>query len=324
MMTDIPREPETNGTLVDNGDSKKIDPPQHSPAFLPSGVDRFENQVSGHIEDSQGNFAGVLKCQNLPRIWKPFGKSPGCLKELYFYTTLNAVDASEDLRNLRRFVPAFHGIAETGKTEAERFFVLEDLTRDLKMACVADIKIGKKTHEPSATQDKIDFENSRYVGTKLVVGFCLPGAKFFSVAEKKWVKWDKKFGYKLEAKDAGNAIFTFLNRSLPLTKEVLRQLRRILSWFETENASFAFFASSVLVTYDAAALLEGEGPRSVRVKMIDFAHTIPLAEAQESMSSEGAKDDNYIHGLKNVIQCLEEAASVSGMGDEVSLDSVPR
>ncbi|CAG0884342.1 unnamed protein product [Cyprideis torosa] len=207
----------------------------------------------------------------------------------------------------------------------EKYFILEDLTHGYALPCVMDIKIGKQTHEPNARPEKALAENKKYLSTKPIVGFCLPGAKFYSINAADWIYFDKHTGNSLQPGDLGPAILTFLNESKVLCGMVISCLKELLDWFETKNSHFAFFATSILLTYDASCLKEDDAmhPPSVLVKMIDFAHTLPVSEEVKCLLRETShldmagdpetnvnfRDENYIFGLKNLIRCLEEVIS---------------
>lgn len=85
-----------------------------------------------------------------------------------------------------------------------------------------------------------------------------------------------------------------MNKSL--TTEFLKELYEIREWFE-EQRLYLFYATSLLLVYDADALEKNQPVQKVRVRMIDFAHVYP---------AHGSRDSNYIHGLTNLIQLLED------------------
>lgn len=80
-----------------------------------------------------------------------------------------------------------------------------------------------------------------------------------------------------------------------LVSDFLRELHSIRLWFE-EQRLFLFFATSLLLVYDADLLEQGTSHFNVRVRMIDFAHVYP---------AHGMKDLNYLEGLNNLISIFE-------------------
>nr|CAG4643412.1 EOG090X0AVR [Ilyocryptus agilis] len=96
------------------------------------------------------------------------------------------------------------------------------------------------------------------------------------------------------------ALLRFLNGTTALDRElvsqILSELHAIRIWFE-EQRHFLFFATSLLLVYDADLLEKKKSNLNVRVRMIDFAHVYP---------AHGSRDSNYLHGLCNLIQIFED------------------
>jgi len=89
-------------------------------------------------------------------------------------------------------------------------------------------------------------------------------------------------------------LYDFVNGTLGLksglVNRILELLRKIRSWFENQRR-YNFYGSSILITYDAYKLEEGEDPK-VQVRMIDFSYVL----------SSTAKDENYIGALEKLIK----------------------
>lgn len=66
-------------------------------------------------------------------------------------------------------------------------------------------------------------------------------------------------------------------------------------WFE-EQRHFLFYATSLLLAYDADKLRGDKSFLDVRVRMIDFAHVYP---------AQGTLDTNYLEGLSKLISIME-------------------
>lgn len=79
-----------------------------------------------------------------------------------------------------------------------------------------------------------------------------------------------------------------------LLDEILRQLNAVRLWFE-EQRHFLFYATSLLLVYDAALLKESSNVLNVRIRMIDFAHVYP---------AQNSRDANYLEGLGKLIQII--------------------
>ena len=75
-------------------------------------------------------------------------------------------------------------------------------------------------------------------------------------------------------------------------KETIKQLEKIKNWFEKQK-TYHFYASSILVVYEADQIEENDLENKVRVKLIDFAHVFPANDTH---------DENVLFGLKRLIQ----------------------
>lgn len=197
---------------------------------------------------------------------------------------------------------------------------LEDLTRGYCKPCVIDIKMGQQTYEPTASEHKKQREVLKcpYQAT---TGYRITGMKVFDLRTQTYQCKEKQYGRSLAPGQLCDALSFFFHNGLHLRRDVVlsvvQQLEQILVWLQCQN-SLHFYCSSLLIIYDGAPVTDvgGEiggmpGPRTlplqahstssatdlVRVKMIDFAHTLP---------SPGGIDLGYILGLRNLISNLYE------------------
>lgn len=118
-----------------------------------------------------------------------------------------------------------------------------------------------------------------------------------------------------------SALYSFLNEDVGircgLLNSIIQQLKRIHSWFQRQR-HFLFFASSVLLAYDADKLkfflnshygepwrldVPRENSPSIYVTMIDFAHVLP------NLNNE--LDTNYVESLEKLIDVFENLSELS-------------
>lgn len=62
---------------------------------------------------------------------------------------------------------------------------------------VIDLKMGVRTWDPMATQEKKQAEDGKYKQCKGTVGFCIPGFQTFHIASGNYKKFGKEYGKKL-------------------------------------------------------------------------------------------------------------------------------
>jgi len=77
---------------------------------------------------------------------------------------------------LRTLCPRFYGTVEDNNTVGGGYLRLEDLTRPFHNPCIIDIKMGKVTWDPDATDTKRKREESKYPPLKKT-GFQLLGCR---------------------------------------------------------------------------------------------------------------------------------------------------
>uniref|UniRef100_A0A915KJH6 Kinase n=1 Tax=Romanomermis culicivorax TaxID=13658 RepID=A0A915KJH6_ROMCU len=318
----------------------------------------------------------VLLCEETGRILKPLQKPPRGTSEVIFYENVWTDDAntSNDRRDvfhqLRNFVPKFYGVKElTSSGMTGRFLELENLTCAFKKPCVIDIKIGARTWDPLAPQDKIAYEKSKYPHAQ-TLGFRFLGTMVYKENTDDYEHHDKEWGKMLTENDVLPALQSYFPKELRpckiLAACILRKLHKILHFFSHQRL-LTFFSSSILMSYEGANLIEEtdnmltsiittnsencgtktdsnnekfEADDLLRkfdalnciptastssldekeeifyrkfdslfsVKMIDFTHVFEHTdsddEEEENQQSRAALDDNYLHGLKNLIKYL--------------------
>jgi len=254
--------------------------------------------------------------------------------EAKFYNEITTSPLPE-LKTLRSLCPRFYGVVEDGD---QKFLRLEDLTRPFHNPCIIDIKMGRVTWDPDATEAKRAREESKYPPLKKT-GFQLLGCRVGNISyrdvlgvkantdsieisgdgsDQNHIKLDKKWGRGLQYEELTSGLATFMSgagnseRQNSVRLSILAKLYDIKEWFLTQN-SYRFFASSILVLYEgyskhdlnSQGSSDSEDDRSchvnprVDVRMIDFAHVYP--------SQVDKLDENYIFGLDNLIKSFEFA-----------------
>lgn len=234
----------------------------HSPlppilACLPRGFVPLDNQVAGHtFQENNPHEMGLLK-QPDGTILKPAGKAMCGIREINFYQNLLTTDNPE-LVQLRELVPAFKGVEKLVIDNREISFIkLEDLTDRFYEPCVIDIKIGRRTWDPLASEEKRVAEESKYADCKQSLGLCIPGFQVHSVKNGRVRRYGKEYGKKLNENTIKDALRLFLNADSGLCRSLLMQLLSglwaIQSWARSQKG-LRIYSSSILLVYDARRL----------------------------------------------------------------------
>ncbi|XP_029831869.2 inositol polyphosphate multikinase isoform X2 [Ixodes scapularis] len=272
-------------------------------APFPEDTLLFDHQIAGHVHGSTKTRLGLLKHKD-GSILKPLVRSDErTLREQKFYERIfQSDDCPPELIALRAFVPKYKGVWKTNINREEvEYLKLDDLARVFRKPSIIDVKIGAKTYDPLASEEKVALETSKYPWSQQI-GFRILGMRVFDTTEQKYRVYGKDYGLRQTPDTVLEAFQTFLGASQewspPFLPELMLQLEDIRSWFENQRL-YAFYSSSLLLMYDAPNSDEAPGrvPRCA-AKMIDFAHVFPTAE----------RDCNYLMGLQSLMAFLYRIA----------------
>jgi len=201
--------------------------------------------------------------------------------------------------------------------------LLQNLTAPYRKPNIIDIKMGTQTYEPTAPYNKQLKEISKYPRQK-EFGFRIVGMGVHQPSGE-YKYWDKNYGVSLTTIDeVTNALSTFFrcndNEAVVVANEkrggnpqysdntlsvVIDKLNQIKDWFEVDNPSLAFYASSILIVYEGDYIrgddekIMGSNNEEPVVKIIDFAH----------VCRQTGTDLGYITGVRNLINIVEELRS---------------
>ena len=107
---------------------------------------------------------------------KPIQPPPRGPREVNFYQEINSSNHPTDTL-IRNHIPKYHGLEQVefrnGIDVAKDFLVLDDITEGFQLPTVMDIKVGKQTWGPDASEVKKLGESSKYRGTRDPFGFRL-------------------------------------------------------------------------------------------------------------------------------------------------------
>ncbi|XP_065364597.1 inositol polyphosphate multikinase [Calliphora vicina] len=313
---------------------------------LPKGFTLLENQVAGHTFSPDTQALGMLKDESVGCVLKPMGKPQCGERELSFYESITNASDPVLVKARDLVPKFYNKLKVQVNFKEHTFLKMEDLSHGMRKPCIMDIKVGKRTWDPLASPQKRQVEEQKYLHSKQVLGLCLPGFQVYKngVLQKYGKDYGKQLdtaGLRDTIRKFLNAEHKVCR---PLVQEVLKQLYRIREWFKHQTV-LHFYASSLLIIYDCEALdlvqqaqqngtlltngdadaqlkcsnhINSNPPNDekclehithnytqatiledfVKVRMIDFAHVFP--------AEDGQLDSNYLFGLENLIQILEE------------------
>uniref|UniRef100_A0A182P1F1 Kinase n=1 Tax=Anopheles epiroticus TaxID=199890 RepID=A0A182P1F1_9DIPT len=226
---------------------------------LPDGFVPLHCQVAGHAFHKGTDSLGLLKSVDDGSVLKPVAKLLAGQREIKFYEQIQqAGTEARELVLLRELTPQYRGHQKLPiGGELIDFLKLEDLTQGMLEPCIMDVKIGRRSWDPTATEEKRRYEASKYVESREAYGFCIPGFQFYSLQTGRLQRYGKDYGKKLTEVTVKDALRRFLNADGGLCRQQLIQfltdLWNIQKWARTQT-SFRLYASSVLLVYDARRL----------------------------------------------------------------------
>ena len=209
-------------------------------------------------------------------------------------------------------VTAQRGAVDFG-TKPNSYILLNNVTTNFSKPCVLDIKLGTKTFEPDAPDEKKSYELKKYP-PQSNFGFRLTAMRIYDPLNSKagvmgYVYYPKHFGRSLETRESiKEALVLFLgginlpkkiraNRSSAIQR-ILSRLKMIKGWFR-DNNSFLFCGSSILIIYEGDTIrneVDGIELDMARAKMIDFGR----------VRRHPGGDAGYLRGVTQLIILLEE------------------
>jgi len=153
------------------------------------------------------------------------------------------------------------------------YVCLEDLTAKYKIPCILDCKLGTRTHDDDAPQEKArrHMEKCRKT-TSGALGVRFSGMQVYRKDTEEYLFRDKYHGRKLKKEDLYNSLVEFFNNGEQIRCNVVRRCLRALEELRKhleDQKHFSFYSSSLLIVYEGSA----DAEPLVDVRMIDFAHT---------------------------------------------------
>lgn len=128
---------------------------------IPSGYTLMNHQVAGHTFQVGTDEIGMLKYEEDGSVLKPSGSPMCAAREVKFYEQLMTT-TDPDLQVLKEFTSEFRGTQTLNVgSKTIRFIKLSDLTHGMLEPCVIDLKMGRRTWDPMATEEKKQAEEGK-------------------------------------------------------------------------------------------------------------------------------------------------------------------
>ncbi|CAL1600238.1 unnamed protein product [Knipowitschia caucasica] len=278
------------------GDSRlsAVDPAPDRAALRPSGPGHLNgcvplsHQVAGHKYGVDK--VGILQHPD-GTVLKQLQPPPRGPREMHFYSMVYADDCCDPcLLELRTHLPKYYGTCASPDNPSDLYLKLEDVTQHFDKPCIMDVKIGRRSYDPFASQEKREQQIRKYPLME-EIGFLLLGMRVYNVSSDSFDSYDQHYGRKL-LKDTlkdGLAKFFFngaVFRKDAVSKSIVK-VQQILRWFESQQ-QMCFFASSLLFVY------EGQPPPAALHNPLQDQTPAPAAAPKEEHTAE--YNNNNIQG----------------------------
>ncbi|XP_030628262.1 inositol polyphosphate multikinase [Chanos chanos] len=217
-----------------------------------NGCVPLSHQVAGHKYGIDK--MGILQHPD-GTVLKQLQPPPRGPREMNFYTQVYAEDCTDPkLLELRQHLPKFYGTWVSRESPDDLYLKLEDVTRSFHQPCIMDVKIGRKSYDPFASQEKREQQIKKYPLME-EIGFLLLGMRVYQVNSGSYITHDQFYGRSLKKDTLKEGLAKFFHNGEQLRKDAvslsISKVRNILRWFEGQK-QLHFYASSLLFVYEGS------------------------------------------------------------------------
>ncbi|XP_056627620.1 inositol polyphosphate multikinase [Triplophysa dalaica] len=217
-----------------------------------NGCVPLSHQVAGHKYGVDK--VGILQHPD-GTVLKQLQPPPRGPREMQFYSMVYAEDCCDQcLIDLRQHLPTYYGTWSSPDTPTDLYLKLEDVTSRFQKPCIMDVKIGQKSYDPFASQEKRDQQINKYPLME-EMGFLLLGMRVYKTGSDSVDTYDQHYGRGLGKETVREGLSKFFYNGDILRKDAVTgsilKVQKILEWFEGQS-QLSFYASSLLFVYEGA------------------------------------------------------------------------
>ncbi|XP_062858717.1 inositol polyphosphate multikinase [Trichomycterus rosablanca] len=304
----------------------------------PGGCVPLSHQVAGHKYGVDK--VGILQHPD-GTVLKQLQPPPRGPRELKFYSMVCAEDCRDPcLLDLQKHLPKYYGTWSPPDNPTELYLNLEDVTRRFRKPCIMDVKIGQRSYDPFASQEKREQQIRKYPLMEQI-GFLVLGMRVYQVGLDSFDTYDQHYGRGLVEDTVKNGLSKFFYNGETLRRDAvaasLVRVRNILGWFESQS-QLNFYASSLLFVYEGLPSSTGKrgGAPQKNEEVLEYNNNIKQSLSsvyrngcEEEITEYGKEeeettevevrmidfahvfpskvhDHGYVYGLRNLLKVLQQ------------------
>ncbi|KAJ1144639.1 hypothetical protein NDU88_010936 [Pleurodeles waltl] len=218
-----------------------------------NGCVPLSHQVAGHMYGKDR--VGILQHPD-GTVLKQLQPPPRGPRELDFYKKVFDDDpGNRNLLELQKYLPKYYGIWSPPTAPNDLYLKLEDVTRKFNKPCIMDVKIGRKSYDPYASNEKIQQQVSKYPLME-EIGFLVLGMRVYHANSDSYETHNQHYGRSLTKETVKDGVSRFFRNGGTLRKDAIaasiEKIHQILQWFESQDR-LHFYASSLLFVYEGSS-----------------------------------------------------------------------
>ncbi|XP_034093056.1 inositol polyphosphate multikinase [Gymnodraco acuticeps] len=252
-----------------------------------NGCVPLSHQVAGHKYGV--DTVGILQHPD-GTVLKQLQPPPRGPREMQFYSMVYAEDCCDPcLLELQSHLPKYYGTWSSPDSPNDLYLKLEDVTRRFVKPCIMDVKLGQRSYDPFASQEKREQQIRKYPLME-EIGFLVLGMRVYKMCSDTFDTYDQHYGRGLLKDSIKDGLAKFFHNGVSLRKDAvsasIRRVQRILRWFESQQ-QLAFYASSLLFVYEGLPSSSSSSPLS---SLLSTPSVSPTAGHTATLSSAGHSD----------------------------------
>ncbi|CAJ1080461.1 inositol polyphosphate multikinase [Xyrichtys novacula] len=215
-----------------------------------NGCVPLSHQVAGHKYGVDK--VGILQHPD-GTVLKQLQPPPRGPREMQFYSMVYSEDCSDPcLLELQHHLPKYYGTWSSPDSPNDLYLKLEDVTRRFVKPCIMDVKLGQRSYDPFASQEKREQQIRKYPLME-EIGFLVLGMRVYKVCSDTFDSYDQHYGRGLLKDTIKDGLAKFFHNGVSLRRDAVSasicRVQRILRWFESQQ-QLTFYASSLLFVYE--------------------------------------------------------------------------